>query len=84
MTNLRRKFISVIAAVCLALTLIQAPALAADYSDMPQEGHWSYAALTAAVDNGLFQGSNNNELMPLATSTRAEAVTVVGRITDLL
>ena len=78
MTNLRRKFISVIAAVCLALTLIQAPALAADFSDMPQEGHWSYAALTAAVDNGLFQGSNGL-LRPDDSLSRAEIATILVR-----
>ena len=78
MTNLKRKLISVIAAVCLALALIQAPALAADYSDMPQEGSWSYAALTAAVDNGLLQG-NDGLLRPDAPLSRAEMATILVR-----
>ena len=78
MTNLKRRIIGVFAAVCLALALIQAPALAADYSDMPQEGSWSYAALTAAVENGLLQG-NDGLLRPDAALSRAEMATILVR-----
>lgn len=78
MTNLKRKLISVIAVVCLALALMQTPALAADYSDMPQEGSWSYAALTAAVENGLLQG-NDGLLRPDAPLSRAEMATILVR-----
>ena len=78
MTTLKRRLIGVFAAVCLALTLIQAPALAADYSDMPQEGSWSYAALTAAVENGLLQ-SNDGLLRPDAALSRAEMATILVR-----
>ena len=78
MTNLKRKLISVIAVVCLALALMQTPALAADYSDMPQEGSWSYAALTAAVENGLLQG-NDGLLRPDAALSRAEMATILVR-----
>ena len=78
MTTLKRRLIGVFAAVCLALTLIQAPALAADYSDMPQEGSWSYAALTAAVENGLLQG-NDGLLRPDAALSRAEMATILVR-----
>ena len=75
---MKRRLIGVFAAVCLALTLIQAPALAADYSDMPQEGSWSYAALTAAVENGLLQG-NDGLLRPDAALSRAEMATILVR-----
>ena len=75
---MKRRLIGVFAAVCLALTLIQAPALAADYSDMPQEWSWSYAAMTAAVENGLLQG-NDGLLRPDAALSRAEMATILVR-----
>ena len=54
------------------------------FSDDGDIAFWALEAAARTTAAGLFQGSNNNELMPLATSTRAEAVTVVSRITDLL
>ena len=75
---MKRRIIGVFAAACLALTLMQAPALAADYSDMPQEESWSYAALTAAVENGLLQG-NDGFLRPEASLSRAEMAAILVR-----
>ena len=54
------------------------------FSDDGDIAFWALEAAARTTAAGLFQGGNNNELMPLATSTRAEAATVVSRITDLL
>lgn len=74
---MKQRAISLFAALCLALAL-QLPALAADYPDMPAEGSWSYEPLTAAVDNGLLQGTDGL-LQPGGTLTRAQLATILVR-----
>lgn len=75
---MKRRITGVIAAVFLALTLLQLPALAADYADMPQEENWAYAALEAAVENGLLQGSGGL-LHPSEDLTRAQLAAILNR-----
>ena len=74
---MKQRAISLFAALCLALAL-QLPALAADYPDMPAEGSWSYEPLTAAVENGLLQGTDGL-LQPGGTLTRAQLATILVR-----
>lgn len=75
---MRQRVISLFAALCLALAL-QLPALAAEeYIDMPQEGAWSYEPLTAAVENGLLQGSDGL-LQPSGSLTRAQLAAILVR-----
>lgn len=78
-----------ILAVVLALIMIlgTVPSFAANevkeviasmptFADMPTEGHWSYAALKSAVDNGLMSGSNGL-LNPSNNMTRAEMAGII-------
>ena len=67
--------------LCLLLALLPAAALAADapaFSDMPEEDYWSFAALTAAVENGLLQG-DGGKLLPDDPLTRAQLAAIVNR-----
>jgi hypothetical protein len=74
-----RKLIGVLLSICMVLLLLPAGALAAaGFSDMPSEDHWSYRALTAAVDNGLLQGSDGR-LMPGDSLTRAQLAAFINR-----
>jgi hypothetical protein len=74
-----RKLIGVLLSICMVLLLLPAGALAAaGFSDMPSEDHWSYRALTAAVDNGLLQGSDGR-LMPGDCLTRAQLAAFINR-----
>ena len=52
---------------------------AAEYSDMPDGDHWSYAALNAAVSNGLMKGDNDGLIRPTDFINRAEAATIINR-----
>ena len=54
-----KKLLCILLCICLLATLLPTVAGAAEqtFSDMPAETHWSYKALTAAVENGLLRGS---------------------------
>lgn len=75
-----RKLLTVILAVCLALSLFSFPATAADTSfpDMPEKSNWAYAALNAGVKNGLLEGSGGR-LLPEGALTRAQLAAVLVR-----
>lgn len=45
---------------------------------------WALEAAARTSAAGLFQEGSGNKLMPLSTSTRAEAAAVLSRVTDLL
>lgn len=68
--------------ICLALlaTLLPVTAGAADqtFSDMPASTHWSYRALTSAIENGLLRGSNG-KLTPNDKLTRGQMAAVINR-----
>lgn len=68
--------------LCLALIVTQIPtafaAEAKEFSDMPDKDFWSYQALSAAVENGLLNGSGG-KLMPNDDLTRAQMAAVVNR-----
>ncbi|MGI6720634.1 MAG: S-layer homology domain-containing protein [Anaerovoracaceae bacterium] len=53
-----------------------------EFKDMPEEGFWSYPALSAAVENGLLDGFEEGGaryIKPEASLTRAQMATIVNR-----
>jgi len=76
---MKRKLLSILLSLCILLSLPPV-ALAADtgFSDMPAEGYWSHAALTAAAENGLLQG-DNGRIMPGEKLTRAQLAAIINR-----
>lgn len=77
---MKRKVLSILMAICMALSLMPVAALAANggFSDMPAEDSWSYAALKAAIDNGLLTGADGM-LLPNGILTRAQMAAIVNR-----
>jgi len=83
---MRKRILAIVFALCMTLTLLPMTALAvtpesqseADFSDMPDEGSWSYAALSAAVENGLLKGSDG-KLTPKGCLTRAQMAVIMAR-----
>lgn len=49
-------------------------------SDMPDEGHWAYAALQFAVSQGILSGNDHGKLNPDGLATRAEVATIINRV----
>ena len=76
-----KKLFSLFLAVIFVFSMLPAMAFAAIDSipDMPDEGHWSYAALCAAVENGLLKGDKAGRLTPEDSLTRAQMATVINR-----
>lgn len=54
------------------------------FADDGDIAFWALEAAARTSAAGLFQGGSSNKLMPLSTSTRAEAAAVLSRVTDLL
>lgn len=78
---MKRKVLSLFLILSLLGSLLTLPAAAvkANFSDMPESTAWSYAALSAAVENGLLQGSGG-KLSPTAKVTRAEFAQLMYRM----
>lgn len=66
----------ILSVLMLALLILPMNALAADFTDMPND--WSTLALEKAVENGLLKGANG-KIMPNENITRAQMATVVNR-----
>ena len=67
-----RKTISILLCLVMLCSLVSVAAAAApEFPDMPEKDYWSYAALQAAVDNGLLRGMEDGRLDPKGTLTRA-------------
>ncbi len=77
---MKRKILSILITLCLMLSMMPTAALAASgpFSDMPAEDNWAYAALKAAVDNGLLEGTDGR-LLPNDDLTRAQMAAVINR-----
>ncbi len=77
---MKRKILSILITLCLMLSMMPTAALAASgpFSDMPAEDNWAYAALKAAVDNGLLEGTGG-KLLPDDDLTRAQMAAVINR-----
>jgi len=69
-------FLSILLVIINTLNVFAASVL--DFSDMPQQDHWSRKALEAAVENELLQGSGG-KLNPQGKLTRAEMATIINR-----
>lgn len=54
------------------------------FSDDSDIAFWALEAAARTSAAGLFQGGSGNALMPLSTSSRAEAATVLSRVVKLL
>ena len=54
------------------------------FADDGDIAFWALEAAARTSAAGLFQGGSGNALMPLATSTRAEAATVLSRVVETL
>lgn len=81
MSKIRHRALALAIAAAMVFSLLPTAAFAAGspgFADMPAEGHWSYQALAAAVDNGLLTGSDGR-LMPQDNLTRAQMATIVSR-----
>jgi hypothetical protein len=52
--------------------------MSANFSDMPQADHWSYAAVSAAIKNGLLHGSDGR-IFTERNLSRAELAAIVNR-----
>ena len=52
------------------------------FADDGDIAFWALEAAARTTAAGLFQGGNGNALMPLATSTRAEAAVLLERLMD--
>ena len=75
-----KRLLSIVLAILMIVSL--APAVLAarpeDFPDMPKKGYWSYEALSAAIGNGLLNGSGG-KLNPKSNLTRAEMAAIVNR-----
>lgn len=80
MKGYARRYFALIMAVCMMLFSVPfAHAEQTGFVDMPGEGHWSYAALNSAVENGILNG-NNNHLYPNRALTRAQMAAIINRV----
>lgn len=80
MKGYARRYFALIMAACMMLFSVPfAHAEQTGFVDMPGEGHWSYAALNSAVENGILSG-NNNHLYPNRALTRAQMAAIINRV----
>lgn len=77
---MKGKILAILLSLCLVITLLPIGALASasDFSDMPAKSHWSYEALSSAVENGLLEGYNGT-LTPQSELSRAQLAAIVNR-----
>ena len=76
-----RRYVTLILSICVLMSSVPcAFATETDaFVDMPGEKHWSYDALTSAVENGILRG-NGNRLNPQAPVTRAQMAAMINRV----
>ncbi|MBR4703841.1 MAG: S-layer homology domain-containing protein [Oscillospiraceae bacterium] len=74
-----RKTLSILLCLVMLCSLVSVASAAPEFPDMPEKDHWSYAALQAAVDNGLLRGTEDGRLDPKGTLTRAQMAAIVNR-----
>ena len=80
MKGYARRYFALIMAACMMLFSVPfARAEQTGFVDMPGEGHWSYAALNSAVENGILNG-NNNHLYPNRALTREQMAQILYNI----
>lgn len=74
----KRRILAMLLVLCMVMGFMAVSAVAADFEDMPQEGDWSYAAMNAAVDNGLLKGTDG-KLLPDGEVSRAQLAAILSR-----
>ena len=52
---------------------------AADFTDLPQPGHWSYDGISAVIENGIMEGYGDGTFRPDGIITLAEASAYISR-----
>ncbi|MBO5955360.1 MAG: S-layer homology domain-containing protein [Clostridia bacterium] len=68
----------ILAFILVMIMSVSTVAFAADFVDMPEDGHWSKSAIENAVKNGLLTG-NGGYVFPENNMTRAEMATIMVR-----
>ncbi len=68
----------ILALILVCVMSMTTAVFAADFADMPEDGHWAKAALENAVENGLLAGSNGY-VLPNDNMTRAQMATIMVR-----
>ena len=53
------------------------------FTDMPSPGFWSHEGLDYCLKNGIMNGMGNGQVAPTGTTTRAQLVTMLYRMTDV-
>ncbi len=72
-----KKAISYILTLCILLTAMAVPALAAGFTDFG-ESHWAYPSVAKLVKDGTVRGYEDGPFRPDNTVTRAEFVKMIG------
>lgn len=78
---MKKRISSLALALLLAMSLTPSAAASSIYSDVP-DTHWAAENIDRATQLGLFQGVGNNEFGLGRPISRAEFVTVLGRLFD--
>jgi len=74
-----KRFIAFVLVIVMVLQTCSFAVSPKDFDDFPGKSHWSYDAMTAALDNGLLQGKGDRVIAPAANLTRAEFAAVITR-----
>lgn len=77
-----KKICNKIVGISLALSLLPQVVFAQgnSFSDMPNEGMWSYSGLKYSVEKGYLSGFPNGQLRPGENLTRAQLITIMNRV----
>ena len=71
---MKRRFLSILLALCMIISILPMSALAADY-----EGHWSSEYIVKAKDRGWMNGYEDGTFRPNKSITRAEFYVMLWR-----
>ena len=80
--RLLRKPLSVLLIAVMLATFPVAGAAssgATGFTDLPEQGHWSYAGIISVIENGIMEGSGGGEFQPDRIITLAEASAFLAR-----
>lgn len=82
---MKRKFVSILLAALMLLSVLPFGASAAQVSDFSdvKNGAWYYDAVEYATGNGLFSGTSTTTFEPGVTMDRGMFVTVTGRLAEV-
>lgn len=80
---MKKRFLSIILAICFTLCCLPVPAVAAEtaFSDVTSDD-WFAPYVAVCVEEGLMQGAGDGVFSPYETVSRAEVMTITARIHD--